>query len=518
MIRRCPPLYPFLAAAYPVLALAAANGKELGGLWVVVHPLIESLGIAVAAWLVWSLFVRNQDRRAFLTLVVIVLYASYGHLTLALGGLSWAAPYVDTALPLTMAVAYLAAITFLVLRLVPNLANLSRYMSVLTVILLVWATTDLLRHTAKRAFTPSDGPAGSAIANLEQRDPGPDIYLIVLDKYTGRQSLKQNFEFDNVAFETFLSERAFVLPRSPHANYIHTALSLASLLNYQYLDEQLARGHEEAYVNNLVEDNAVWRFLRARSYRFIFFPTSFQVTGSNRFASMQLPDPSQIPTEFEIVWRRTTLAWPVLQWACERVHCAHAFALFSAEGPELLEWKFDQLERLPSMPRDGRPLFVFAHIMSPHEPYVFNADCSHRSALWPSYSVSGDETPERRAYLAQLACVNRRLEIIVERILRDSPHPPVILLQSDHGHGRMGFHIPEASSVTPDRLAERADIFAAYYLPGADPQIVSDSITPVNVFRVVFRHYFQADLNPLPDETYWSPQTAQLKLTRITPR
>jgi hypothetical protein len=160
-------------------------------------------------------------------------------------------------------------------------------------------------------------------------------------------------------------------------------------------------------------------------------------------------------------------------------------------------------------------LFVFAHLTVPHEPYIFNADCTVHPPIWPSYSVVQDERPEKQAYLAQIACLNRRLKWIVEQLLSVSPSPPIILLQADHGHGRMPLHIPEVHDVTRDRIAERADIFAAYHLPGADTRIIYDSISPVNVFRVLFRQYFQADMSPLPDVTYWSPGTEPFRFTRV---
>jgi hypothetical protein len=263
-----------------------------------------------------------------------------------------------------------------------------------------------------------------------------------------------------------------------------------------------------------VEDNAVWRFLRVRGYRFIFFPTEFPVTGRNRLADLQLPDPKEIVSEFEIAWRRTTLAEPVLSWVCRHVSCARNSS-FNSEA-RLLEWKFEQLSEVPKLPRDGRPLFVFAHLTVPHEPYIFNSDCSVRPPFWPSYFVVPDERPEKDAYVAQIQCLNRRIESIAERILRDSPAPPVIILQGDHGHGRMPLHIPEVDAVTPDRIAERAHVFAAYYLPGVNRNVVQDSISVVNVFRTVFREYFGANLPPLPDKTYWSPSSDLFRFTRIS--
>lgn len=514
------PLYPLFAAAYPVLALAAGNPGEFPGLWVLTWPLAISLFVSFGAWLLLSVFIRDPDRRAFVTLMVVLLFAFYGYFTLGLREVAWSAPYAHTVLPFLFMVAYLAATTYVVLRLVPNLRSLTRFLTVFTAILVGWSSVDLVRQTMRWTGSAAEShqPHHTQTSGTANGKTGPDIYLIVLDKYTGSRSLRDNFGFDNADFETFLVNRGFVLPRTAQANYIYTALSLASLLNYRYLDdlpaESGAESRTKAYVNHLVEDNAVWRFLQARDYRFIFFPTGFPVTGSNRFADLQVPDPRRVLSEFEIVWRRTTLAEPVFSWVCQRIPCAHALTPFSNEA-ELLEWKFDQLSQVPKWPREGRSLFVFAHLTIPHEPYVFNADCSIRPPFWPSFTVVQDETPEKQAYIAQINCLNRRLKSIVEHLIRDSPAPPVILLQSDHGHGRMPLHIPDLDAVTPDRVAERADVFAAYYLPGADGAIVYDSITPVNVFRTVFRQYFRADLAPLPDKTYWSPGTHLFEFTRV---
>jgi hypothetical protein len=518
-----PVLYPFLAAMYPVLTLGAANSDAVLRLGVLTRPIGISMLVCVSAWLAFGLLVRNRDRLALATLGAVIIFASYGYFIEALEGVSWAAPFASTGLPLVFMVVYMGAALWLVFRTGWNLGGLTRYLNIVTVALVLWNTTLLLGHFLSHPAFHVRPRSPAFRANASRSDNGtPDIYLIVLDKYTGSHSLKLNFGFDNTRFENTLRQMGFVLPRHPHPNYIHTFLSLASLLNYRYLGDVPAkvgpRSRDQSYVNELVENNAAVRFLQAHNYRFIFFPTTFAVTQRNRLADIQVPDPSQVPAEFESVWLSTTLAAPILHWACKHDYCGQIAALFTTESPDLIDWKFGQLQKLPSWTRDGRPLFVFAHITIPHEPYIFNADCTRREPLVPPRFAPTDEGPERQAYIAQLTCVNQRVQAVVERILKDSPRPPVVLLQSDHGHGRMFAHIPDLSRVTPNRIAERADIFAAYYLPGVDPSIIYDSITSVNVFRTVFRAYFGAPLDRLPDETYWSPTAHPLQSTRVERR
>ncbi len=514
-------LYPFLAAAYPVLALAAANPSELPGLWVLAGPLGISLSLLLCVWLFLGAFIADLDKRAFLTFMFIVLFALYGYITIGLRGLPWAAHYYYTPLPVVIIAGYLGAITFLVFRLVPDSRKLTRYMTMFMSILVGWNVFSLMRQDvlSRSLFKAHDSePPRLKSQDTPAPNKSPDIYLIVLDKYSSNRSLRDNFGFDNGDFEQFLRSRGFIVPSGARANYIYTMLSLASLLNYRYLDEipskPQAESRNRVYINHLIEDSAALRVLRSRHYRFIFFPTEFAFTAQNRFADLQLPNPRKIFTEFELAWRRTTLLEPVLSWLCQRFNCSTALVPFAGEST-LLEWKFDQLRQVPSLPRFHRPLFVFAHLLVPHEPYVFNADCSTHPAFWPSFEAVPDETPEKQAYIAQIKCVNRQLETIVDRILRDSPEPPIILLQGDHGHGLMPLHIPSLKDVSPDRVADRSHLFAGYYLPGAPTGIISDSISVVNVFPTVFRQYFGLALPSLPDITYWSPWTNIFQMTRV---
>ena len=124
--------------------------------------------------------------------------------------------------------------------------------------------------------------------------------------------------------------------------------------------------------------------------------------------------------------------------------------------------------------------------------------------------LPGDEEATR-GYLDQISCTNRKVSALVDTILTRSRRPSVILLQSDHGHGRIG-RIPALKYVKPDQVKERMASFAAYLLPGLEAERITDSITPVNVMRLVLAHYFGADLPLLEDASYWSTEARPLEL------
>ena len=75
---------------------------------------------------------------------------------------------------------------------------------------------------------------------------------------------------------------------------------------------------------------------------------------------------------------------------------------------------FRQLRRVATAPG---PKFVFAHILLPHDPYVFKADGS------PLSEEEADGTPEPQLYADHLAYANSQIKEIVGYLLA-APRSP----------------------------------------------------------------------------------------------
>jgi hypothetical protein len=356
-------------------------------------------------------------------------------------------------------------------------------------------------------------PAVAQSAGLGRRPP--DIYLILLDKYEGSRVLGPQYGFDNRGFEDSLRARGLIVPGHAQANYIHTSLALAAMLNFDYLDDLPKRfgvdNENWELVYPLVENNRLATFLRDHGYRYVFFPSAFAATRRSRIADAQLPLPSQIRPEFESVWLWTTPMQAAHLLACRVAGCRVYSFSYAPESAELLDWKFAQL---PNLAGGERPVFAFAHLALPHEPYVYYGSCAHRQPYWPLDDTE-DTIVVKQAYVAQIECLNRKLLVLIDAIQKRASTPPVILLQADHGHGRLGRIAPGLDAVAPWQVAERRAVFAAYALPGVPADEVSDSITPVNIVRLMLRHYFSADLPNRPDVTYWSGWTRPYRFTRL---
>jgi len=139
---------------------------------------------------------------------------------------------------------------------------------------------------------------------------------------------------------------------------------------------------------------------------------------------------------------------------------------------------FDELEKLPESTGN---YFVYAHINAPHGPYVFDREGNFR------YIQPTDDKEEY--YVDTVIFLNSRVLELVDTLQSAPGVKPVIILQADHGS-----HIVASGF-------NKHKILNAYYLPGSNYE-VSETITPVNTFRVILNEYFGTELEILPDEIF----------------
>jgi hypothetical protein len=269
----------------------------------------------------------------------------------------------------------------------------------------------------------------------------------------------------------FVAERA-------HSNYEWTYPSLASSFNFTYLDSLVEAVGQESENSgpliHLIQTSRLVDFLRRRGYTIASFATGIEgidlVGADVHFA------PRWSSSEFQATLVNTTLlrdVLPMLHHSDQHV------------GRVLYT-----LRTLPRATFGRHPSFVFAHVLCPHKPYVFRA---------PGLPAGIG------AYGGQVLYLNTLLEDAIHRILAESPRPPVIVLQADHG---MRGGIVWGDSARSKLLQRHANLYAVYLPPSGRQMQPSarlyDSISPVNTFRVVLSAYFDTTMSLLSDRSYYS--------------
>jgi hypothetical protein len=177
-------------------------------------------------------------------------------------------------------------------------------------------------------------------------------------------------------------------------------------------------------------------------------------------------------------------------------------------------FSLDKLREIPEIPG---PKFVFAHIMLPHPPFIFNSEGdfllpNRPYIMWDASLFPGTTAEYQKGYTEQMTFLNQQLTGIVSDILARSPQPPVILLQGDHGPGAF-YNINELDHSC---LSERFSILSAYYFPDGDYHLLYPSVTPVNSFRIILNQYLGAELEILEDRSYFASWASPYLYTEVT--
>jgi len=375
------------------------------------------------------------------------------------------------------------------------------------------------------AILTSTGAAG-------QPDAGalPDIYYIVLDGYGRQDILSRYYHYDNSPFLTKLGELGFYVADLSTANYNQTVLSLAASLNMHYVQDlvgnQTLGAEGRVRLAEALKHSQVRAFLRAQGYELVAFETGYSQTEIRDAEVFWGPESdssraehpllgSQVST-FESLLLSTTALRALLDFDPLRQQLSRSSVTdphFQAHRVRV-RYTLDSLGKAAERPG---PTFVFAHVISPHPPFVFEVN-GGSVANQGIYSLADADAfgggPEEYVarYRAQLEYLNTLVIPALEDILRRSERPPVILLQADHGPGAYFVWDSAEDSLLPERMS----MLNAYYFPDGDYTALDSAISPVNSFRVVLDMYFGETLPRLPDRSFFSSWDRPLDLIEVT--
>jgi hypothetical protein len=508
------PLYPFLFLLYVILIPLFNNLGQVNPIQAL-RPLGVLSAIAFLGLLLLYLTFRDWRYAAYLVFLFLVFFFGYGHLRRILQGwLSWQ----GDAAPLALLTLWGGLIVILGLRnlwrrskaaqWVPGLLNISLSVALLMqaipgVINLLQGGGSAPQRVTQAAWEPDSQPLS---LDCSQQ---PDIYYLILDGYGRADVLEQQYGADNHSFLDYLERKGFFVAQETHSNYTQTVFSIPSALNFTYLDSEPQGVSGLDYFSQLIAKNRLELSLEGCGYQSIAFETGFYFTNL-RSADIYLSNGAKL-NEFESL----LLADTPLDLLMDNLNLGQGSPGYSyAAHRERVLYDFEKLKQIPRMPG---PKFVFAHILSPHPPFVFQADGTPTQpargySMGDGDDFGGDWEEYRQGYAGQVEFVDRQMEGTLDAILARSSTPPIIIIQGDHGPGGfLNWSSPEQSC-----LWERTSILNAYYLPGGAEDHLYPGISPVNTFRVVLNAYFGTHLELLPDRTYFTSHRLPRQIIDIT--
>lgn len=352
----------------------------------------------------------------------------------------------------------------------------------------------------------------------------PDIYYIILDRYVSQDVLTNQFNFDNSPFTNWLTTNGFTVKPDAYSNYPFTAMSVASTLSANYLSDQVHKFGTAVYQTmqpyyDTIHYAPAIRQVKSLGYSYYHLGTWYEATSTAPLADHYYQPDGQLTVlnhRFTLSnTMRIMLINSVYQLFVQRDITVNNFTIINftqQDARAATLYKFDVLKKITNAQPGGR--FIFAHFLVPHYPYYFNADGTR--AADPKINNNGKKIKQK--YTDQLQFVNSQIKLIVETINQKSDGQAIIILQSDEGEYPMylndeqfwlgaekmlfAFDMRTWSDVN---LKMKYGILAAYHVPQATTQALTDGGDPVNIFRLIFNTYFGGQLSYLPKCYYTYP-------------
>jgi len=495
-------LHPFFIATYFVLNLYNINIYELSAkvVWI---PLIVTLLATFFLWFFLRVTLKDGEKSGLITSVLVVSFFTFGYIHEAIS-ISF------TTVPKLLQLEFLI-IPFLMLtageiwlflkihqeKKITVLLNLVSALpfifSIAQIVIVEMNKNPISEKTAKISLK-------TKIDSKIQKDL-PDIYYIVPDGYGRSDILEIYYDFDNSEFTNLLSEKGFFVAYDSITNYRRTILSLASSLNLKYvnyLTDLLGKNsYDIGVLNEMINNNFVVKFLREKGYVFINYC-------SGDYPTIKLPNADQ---NILSIKRKNPLIGLIKRTSMLKIF----FDEINHFKRTLVPTTFKAIE---DDVKKNRPKFVLAHIISPHPPFVFGPN--GENVKDPIVSLVDWRKPKR--YIDEMIYTNKKIIELIDSIKSNSPVPPVIIIQADHGpyiheirKGKLTWAFKKE-----ENIFMRSSILNAYLIPEKCRHELYPSISPVNTFRIVLNCLFNTSYELLPDKTYECPHNKPYSLTDVT--
>ena len=513
MIQRNIILHPFLMGLYTVLIPFTINSDQVSPT-LILRALILVQIVAAIILVSFQVLIRDWQLTGLICFFTLAITLNYRHF-LYVAQKSYVSTWVfRIAFLLLISILLLFVLRRAIWKKISSHININQWLNVFTVILLIFPGFEVAGKSY--LFLIDSRKVSEYQRNLQAdaivfpSDNKRDIYYIIVDGYGRGEILADLYAFDNSEFLNYLSENGFYIAGNSRSNYMQTALSLTSSMNMILLDQLASiigeNSNDRGILSRLIQNSYVIDTFRKNGYKLVTFYPGFFYT--NLSQADVYYSPFMDINEYEGLFLHNSILKNILIQN-------ESIPVYGYESHRrIIEYS---LEHLGGTARIPGPKFVFVHFLAPHPPFIFDHT---GEAITSNFDYSMNDGSDFHGtvdeyitgYANQLIYLNKRLQEAIEEILANSPQPPIIILQGDHGPGA---YLDWGNSAKTC-LLERTAILNAYYMPELPEGVFYPSISPVNSFRILLNHYFQQDLELLPDRISYSTWKSPFQFVDVT--
>jgi len=308
-----------------------------------------------------------------------------------------------------------------------------------------------------------------------------DIYYIVLDEFAGLDVARDYWKYPKInEFENFLSDNGFFVSQDSRSTTDNSLKEIAERLNWRDY-------HDVSDINvlyYLISENHTMALLKSLGYTTIafdqmrselYYPAKTPIIADY---NLHHPDSDEGNSVFQVdsftvmVFNNT-----MLRPFTEISDIEDLYGPTVKRHINEVLYSFDTIGKLDDIPS---PKFIYAHLMIPHEPWVFNADGTINDSScflnWECY------------FETYLFSIQKTQDLVRDLLANSNPdNLPIIILQSDHGARNT---LTNGSQLKGYSKEYKYHILNALFLPGMDNSLLQNNMKPINTFPLIFNHYF----------------------------
>ena len=506
-------IHPYLVGIFPILIIYSQNiGRvEITELFL---PVIIIVGLTIGLYYFLKLILKNENKSAIIVTLILIMLFSYGHIYYLLSDVMidefdiGQNRYLIPAFGLVLGISI-----FFIIRARRVFDNATSILNVISIVFIIVAISNVALVGAE--ITSCDKCSNQEFFyeardfsdyfeshefSISENQELPDVYYLILDEYARNDALIEYHNFSNHELTEFLEKKGFHIAKNSFANYPMSVQSIPAIMNMDYINflaDEIGtevRNYKPLNGKNygLYPNNMVIKNFKEMDYKIITFNTFALHLHENPLADKTFchRDKFLLDNRLADVLARTSIfGYYIERWAEGELRQATlcAFENFGNAGNV-----FDE------------PVFVWAHVMLPHPPWIFGPNGEE---ITPGKPLLITDNPEfrdsgwepKRQYIQQVQFANKKTIEVVENILENNRNA-IIIIQGDHGTAW------ETNWMEPSKedAWQRLRNFDAIYFPDKDKRdLLLDDRTLVNTFRTVFNAYYESNYELLENKMYW---------------
>src|SRR3989338_4954614 len=493
------PLHPLLIAFFQILSICAINIKTVN-ITTVMFVLLITVFFTVLFFLLFAFITNDIKRSAILVSFYLFIFFTYGRLFDIVQGIQISELVIGRRIYLLLLYALIViAGTLWILR--SQLCK--KYLEVITyfinvfslglfIVVVLIAITNFDRITfgsnKQREFKKFSDKKEVHQISKNNKILHPNVYYIIFDSYASHRVLNKYYDWDDSGVVEALRSLGFSVNKNAYSNYYFTSASLGATLNMRYMHEDWGfndASSKEDYLMQHFKHNEVMERFKYEGYDVIsnkfFGYNSYQNNKNSIYKSGVFAD------GFIALLVKISMLRVIEEQLMNGL-------LADAMRQDILSI----LANLKLFDIPNRPTFIFIHVLSPHRPFIFNADGSKPKIFESDWG----RLAYMKGYIEQVRFIGTQV-IEIANSLRRRDTSAVIIVQADHGLGyKLRDYLYDRGRPPLEFLDSQYGILSAIYLPHGI--MIPEEITPVNLFRYLFNNLFDAKLEVLPDRAFFS--------------